>query len=91
MSREALHALIEEAVDHILFERGWIDQTPDEFLALVESELYSDLMRMESLPGRPRVRIMILTCLTQRLGTDYDVNIFRLKHFPVDKHQTFDV
>ncbi len=83
--------IINDSVDHILFERGWIDQTPHEFVVLVEEDIFKPLSKIDVAPPRSDLKKMIMESLKKQLGDEYDLNIFRLKNFPSETHQRLDV
>lgn len=86
-----LEQVINESVDHLLFERGWIDQTPHEFVVIVEEDIFKALSQMSIAPPRTELKKSIMKALKKRLDGEYDINIFRLKNFPSETHQRFDV
>lgn len=83
--------IIDDCVFNCIFERGWVEQTPDEFLDQVKSDALPMLKKLNLDFKLEELNDMIFSSLTKQLGDEYDVNIYRLKHFPSEKPQTYDV
>ena len=83
--------LVEEAVVDCIFERGWIEQTPDQFLAQSKHHLLPTFEQKNIVVDSETLDKLILDSLMRELGDEYDVNIYRLKFFPSETIQEYDV
>ena len=83
--------LVQEAVVDCIFERGWIEQTPDQFLAQSKNQLMPVFKRENIVIDSEALDKLILDSLMRELGDEYDVNIYRIKFFPSETVQEYDV
>ena len=83
--------LVEEAVVECIFERGWVEQTPDQFLAQSKHHLLPVFKLENIIIDSEMLDKLILDSLMRELGDEYDVNIYRLKFFPSETIQEYDV
>lgn len=86
-----LKSIIAFGVTEAIFERGWVEQTPDEFIFAAKEEIFPYLQEAEITVHPEILNLMILEELSLQLGDEYDVNIYRLKFFPSEKAQEYDV
>ncbi len=86
-----LKGIISFGVTEAIFERGWVEQTPDEFVFSAKEEIFPYLKEAGITIDPEKLNALILQELSHQLGDEYDVNIYRLKFFPSEKSQEFDV
>jgi hypothetical protein len=77
-----LKSIIAFGVTEAIFERGWVEQTPDEFVFSAKEEIFPYLKEAGITINPENLNAMILEELSSQLGDEYDVNIYRLKFFP---------
>lgn len=88
---KVLKSIIAFGVTEAIFQRGWVEQTPDEFVFSAKEEIFPYLKEAGITINPENLNSMILEELTSQLGDEYDVNIYRLKFFPGEKAQEYDV
>lgn len=88
---KAVPRIIENGVFEAIFERGWVEQTPEQFIQAAKEEItpYFKKMKIEMYPEK--LNELILDELARQLGDEYDVNIYRLQFFPSETPQEYDV
>ncbi len=86
-----LRSIVENGVTEAIFERGWIEQTPDEFLFAAKEEIFPFLRDADISVLPEKLNSMIFEELSRQLGDEYDVNIYRLQFFPSETTQEYDV
>jgi hypothetical protein len=82
---------IEDSVIESIFERGWIEQSPDQFIQQCRTHLDEVLKGYQPNCSEHTLNQMILNSLMQHLGDEFDVNIYRLRFFPAERVQEYDV
>lgn len=88
---ETISKIIENGVIEAIFEPGWVEQSPDEFVEAAKSEIFPYFKKLK-IQMEPQVLYSrILEELSKKLGDEFDVNIYRLKFFPAEKRQEFDI
>ena len=83
-----LMEIIEDSVIESIFERGWVEQSPRQFLSQCKKHLKSEYKPNCS---EETLNKMIFNCLMQHLGEEFDINVYRLKFFPAESTQEYDV
>lgn len=86
-----LKSIVENGVTEAIFERGWVEQTPDEFIFAAKEEIFPFLRDAQISILPEKLNAMILEELGKQLGDEYDVNIYRLQFFPSEIPQEYDV
>lgn len=88
---EILKNIVEDGVTEAIFERGWVEQTPEEFLFAAKEEIFPFLRDADISVLPEKLNSMIFEELSLQLGDEYDVNIYRLQFFPSESVQEYDV
>ncbi len=88
---KVLQSIIANGVIEAIFERGWVEQSPDEFIFAAKKEILPFLKEANIVVLPEKMNSMILKELTRQLGEEYDINIYRLKFFPSERPQEYDV
>lgn len=86
-----IRAAIEESVLESIFERGWVEQSPEDFLIQCKKNLRHELKGHRPNCSEEALNKMIFQSLMKHLGDEYDINIYRLKFFPALTKQEYDV
>jgi len=86
-----LKKIVEESVIESIFERGWVEQSPEEFLVQCKSYLHEELNGKKPKCSEKTLNKMILNTLMNQLGDEYDLNVYRLRFFPAETNQEYDV
>ena len=88
---KTVQSIVENGVIEAIFERGWVEQTPEEFIQAARLEIlpYFKKLKIEMYPEK--LNELILNELSRQLGDEYDVNIYRLQFFPSETTQEYDV
>lgn len=89
--KQVLNAIIENGVLEAIFEPGWVEQSPAEFIESAKSEIYPYLKKLKVEIDPLALNEMILEELRKQLGDEFDVNIYRLRFFPAEKAQNYDI
>lgn len=89
--KNTIPRIIENGVFEAIFERGWVEQTPEQFIQAAREEIlpYFKKVGIDMYPEK--LNGMILDELSRQLGDEYDVNIYRLQFFPGEHPQEYDV
>lgn len=88
---KAIQSIVENGVIEAIFERGWVEQTPEQFIQSAREEITPYLKKMKLSIYPEKLNELILDELSKQLGDEYDVNIYRLKFFPGERPQEYDV
>ena len=83
--------LVEDSVIDSIFERGWVEQSPEQFISQCKNYMKTELDGYKSKCSEETINKMIIDCLMRHLGEEFDVNIYRLKFFPAESNQEYDV
>ncbi len=86
-----LKSIVQNGVIEAIFQRGWVEQSPNEFISAARKEISPFLKDADILVSSEKLNSMILKELTKQLGKEYDINIYRLKFFPNEMPQEYDV
>ena len=87
----ALIEAIEESVIESIFERGWVEQSPKQFIFQCKHFLRNELKDYQPNCTEETLDKMIINCLMRHLGEEFDVNVYRLKFFPTESTQEYDI
>ena len=86
-----LKNIIEESVIESIFERGWVEQSPSQFISQCKNYLKEEFCEFKPNCSDEIIDKMIIDSLMRYLGEEFDLNVFRLQFFPAECCQEFDV
>ena len=86
-----LKKIIEESVIESIFERGWIEQSPGQFISQCKNYLQDEFSEFKPNCSDEIIDKMIIDSLMRHLGEEFDLNAFRLQFFPAVYSQEYDV
>ncbi len=81
--------ILEQLIDERLYESGFEDETPNQFIDEVCYRFFSAMPKTDFIE-RESIKEYIMIQLRNKIDTDYDLNIFRLRYLPIHYKQTKD-
>jgi hypothetical protein len=81
--------ILEHLIDERLYETGFENETPNQFIDEVCYRFYAAMPKTDFIE-RERIKEYIMIKLRNKIDTDFDLNIFRLRFVPILYKQTKD-
>jgi hypothetical protein len=83
--------IIDNTIIESIFEHVSHDQSPKDFVNQCKMFLRNEHEEIAKFFTISEIEDMIMTRLMIYLDEEYDLNLFRLKHFPAHKIQEYDI